>query len=59
MLVASHEYDLQAALKRGWKTAFIMRVDESLLSRKQFFMKKSQYDYVAKSFTDLAEQLGL
>jgi 2-haloacid dehalogenase len=59
MLVASHEYDLQAALKRGWKTAFIMRVDESLLSRKQFFTKKSQYDYVAKSFTDLAEQLGL
>jgi 2-haloacid dehalogenase len=59
MLVASHEYDLQAAKKLGWKTAFIMRDNESLLSRIHLFSKKFQYDYVAISFTDLAEQLGV
>lgn len=59
MLVASHEYDLQAAKKLGWKTAFIIRDDESLLSRLQFLSKKLRYDFVASSFTDLAEQLGV
>jgi 2-haloacid dehalogenase len=53
MMVAAHEHDLQSARKHGLRTAFVHRpAEESEIPPSE------RYDFVAKDFRDLAQQLG-
>lgn len=58
MLVAAHNYDLAAARKQGFKTAFVARPTEYGPRQSRDFKAESDWDYVAKDFVDLAERLG-
>ena len=60
MMVAAHAGDLDAAKALGLHTAFVHRPNEYGPTAKQPVMPEAgKYDFLAKSFTDLAMQLGL
>ncbi len=58
MLVAAHNYDLAAARKHGYKTAFVARPTEYGPRQQKDFKAESDWDYGAKDFGELAEMLG-
>jgi 2-haloacid dehalogenase len=58
MLVAAHNYDLAAARRHGFKTAFVARQAEYGPRQARDFKAESDWDYVAGDFVDLAEKLG-
>ena len=58
MLVAAHNGDLVAAKKTGMRTAFVRRATEYGLNETSAQKAEHDFDYVAESFIDLAEQLG-
>ncbi|MFE6857593.1 haloacid dehalogenase type II [Nocardia sp. NPDC057668] len=58
MMVASHKYDIRAAARLGFRTAFISRPDEfgdPALADAEF---SDEFDINARDFQDLADQLG-
>ena len=59
MLVAAHENDLQAAQKHGLKTAFVHRPLEHGPGKASSIPPAGTFDFVAKDFLDLADQLGV
>jgi 2-haloacid dehalogenase len=58
MMVAAHEHDLQAAEKRGLRTAFVHRPKEHGAGNGAEVPPADRYDIVAKDMLDLADQLG-
>lgn len=58
MMVAAHEHDLQAARKHGLRTAFVHRPLEHGPGKESEIAPTERYDFVAKDFCDLAQQLG-
>ncbi len=58
MLVAAHEYDLNAARACGLKTAYILRDHASDPSKADNAEPIETWDYWANSLTELAEFLG-
>ena len=58
MLVAAHNYDLDAARSHGFKTAFVARPTEYGPRQARDFKAESEWDYVAVDFEDLAQQAG-
>ena len=58
MMVAAHEHDLKAARKHGLRTAFVHRPLERGPGKKSEIAPTEPYDFVAKDFCDLAQQLG-
>ena len=58
MMVAAHEHDLQSAQKYGLRTAFVHRPLEHGLGKAGAIPATDKYDFVAKDFLDLADQLG-
>lgn len=59
MMVACHVWDLDAARKRGLKTAFVSRPDEYGQGQSGPQPEPGTYDYHASDFLDLATQLGV
>jgi 2-haloacid dehalogenase len=59
MLVAAHENDLQAAKTHGLLTAFVHRPLEHGPGKASSMPPAGKYDFVAKDFLDLADQLGV
>jgi 2-haloacid dehalogenase len=59
MMVAAHEQDLQSAQKYGLRTAFVHRPLEHGPGKGAPIPPPDKYDYVAKDFLDLADQLGV
>ena len=59
MLVAAHENDLQSARSHGLKTAFVHRPMEHGPGKAAPFPAAGKYDFVAKDFLDLADQIGV
>ncbi|MCB1741702.1 MAG: haloacid dehalogenase type II [Gammaproteobacteria bacterium] len=58
MLVAAHNDDLAAARSNGLRTAFVARPHEYGPAQVKDVHATSDWDYVADSFTALADQLG-
>ena len=59
MMVASHQGDLKAAQAQGLRTAFVMRPDEfGGKGMGEELAVTGEWDVVASSFIDLAEQLA-
>jgi 2-haloacid dehalogenase len=58
LMVAAHDYDLNAAKAQGMHTAFVARPQE-LGAHPTGQVPSTSYDYNAESFTDLARQLGV
>ena len=58
MMVAAHEHDLQSARKHGLRTAFVHRPEEHGPGKQSEIPPIERYDFVAKDFRDLAQQLG-
>ncbi len=58
MLVAAHNYDLAAARRHGFKTAFVARPTEYGPRQSRDFKPESDWDFVAEDFADLASKLG-
>lgn len=58
-MVACHNFDLDAAKKCGFKTAFVYRPDEWGNEPPPSPEPTPHHDYVAKDFPDLARQLGV
>ena len=58
MLVAAHNYDLAAARRHGFKTAFVARPTEYGPRQSRDFKAESDWDLVAKDFEELAGMLG-
>lgn len=58
MLVAAHNSDLVAASQCGFKTAFVSRPNEHGPNQKIDLEATGDYDLVADSFLELADQLG-
>jgi 2-haloacid dehalogenase len=58
MMVAAHEHDLQSARKHGLRTAFVHRPLEHGPGKESEIPPTERYDFVAKDFRDLAQQLG-
>jgi 2-haloacid dehalogenase len=58
MMVAAHEHDLQSARKHGLRTAYVHRPMERGPGKESEFPPTERYDFVAKDFRDLAQQLG-
>jgi len=52
LMVAAHDYDLNAAKSLGFRTAYVARATEG-------GAPESAFDFNAASFTDLAHQLGV
>jgi len=59
MLVAAHENDLQAAKTHGLRTAFVHRPLEHGPGKASSIPQAGTFDFVAKDFLDLADQLGV
>ncbi len=57
MLVAAHNYDLAAARRHGYKTAFVARPAEYGPRQSRDFKAESDWEFVAKDFEELASQL--
>jgi 2-haloacid dehalogenase len=58
MMVAAHEHDLQSARKHGLRTAFVHRPMEHGPGKESEIPPTERFDFVAKDFRDLAQQLG-
>ncbi|MGD2141631.1 MAG: haloacid dehalogenase type II, partial [Burkholderiales bacterium] len=58
-MVACHNFDLDAAKKCGFKTAFVHRPAEWGNEPPPSPEPTPHHDYVAKDFPDLARQLGV
>lgn len=58
MLVAAHNSDLVAAADCGIRTAFVSRPTEYGPNQDKDFEAEHDFDYVARDFLDLADQLG-
>jgi 2-haloacid dehalogenase len=58
MMVAAHEHDLQSAQKHRLRTAFVHRPAEHGPGKESEIPPSERYDFVAKDFRDLAQQLG-
>ncbi len=58
MMVAAHNSDLAAASVLGFKTAFVLRPTEYGPGQTTDLAPEGEWDLVAESFVDLAEQLG-
>jgi 2-haloacid dehalogenase len=58
MMVACHVSDLQAAAARGLRTAFVLRPDEYGTGRGGPLPSVGEFDFEARDFIDLANQLG-
>ena len=58
MLVAAHNSDLVAAGECGMRTAFVSRPTEYGPNQDRDFEAEHDFDYVARDFLDLADQLG-
>ena len=58
MLVAAHNSDLVAAAGCGMRTAFVARPTEYGPHQDKDFDAEHDFDYVARDFLDLADQLG-
>ena len=59
MMVAAHERDLEAAKKLGRRTAFVHRPLEHGPGKASPIPQSGKFDFVAKDFLDLADQLGV
>ncbi len=59
MLVAAHNDDLLAARAVGFQTAFVSRPTEYGSGQSKDFEAEHDFELVADSFEDLAQQLGL
>jgi len=59
VMVAAHERDLQAAGTLGLRTAFVHRPLEHGPGKASSMPPAEKYDFVAKDFLDLADQLGV
>ena len=59
MMVACHNFDLDAAKKAGFNTALIRRPDESGAEGPPDPEPNPAHDIVADGFPDLARQLGV
>ena len=57
MLVAAHSGDLRAAAAAGLHTAFVSRPEEYGPTRKADAPGKGEFDFMARDFEDLADQL--
>ena len=58
MLVAAHNADLMAARTQGFRTAFIARPTEYGDRQKVDFKAEHDFDIIATSMVDVADQLG-
>jgi 2-haloacid dehalogenase len=58
MLVAAHNYDLVAAGRIGYRTAFVVRPTEYGPGQTRDLRPEQPFDLVAKDLVDLADQLG-
>jgi len=58
MLVAAHNNDLRGAIDAGLKAALVTRPDEFGDAKKPDLEPEADFDYFAKDFHDLANQLG-
>ena len=58
MMVASHKYDIRAAGRLGFRTAFIARPMEFGVDGEADVAYSDEFDLNAADFLDLAEQLG-
>ncbi|MBI06981.1 MAG: haloacid dehalogenase type II [Rhodospirillaceae bacterium] len=58
MMVAAHNGDLAAAAALGFKTALVLRPGEYGPGQTTDLKPEAEWDVVAESFLDLAEQLG-
>ena len=58
MLVAAHNNDLRGAINAGLKAALVTRPDEFGDSKAPDLEPEPDFDYFAKDFHDLADQLG-
>lgn len=58
MMTAAHNNDLVAASQQGFRTAFVLRPTEHGPDQATDTKAELDFDYVADSFTDLADQLG-
>lgn len=59
MLVAAHNYDLEAARSHGWRTGFVARPAEYGPRKKSDVAGPGQWDYVTASLEELAEKMGV
>jgi 2-haloacid dehalogenase len=59
MMVAAHAGDLQSAKELGLKTAYVHRPQEFGPARVPTPPEAGRFDYMAKSFVELASQLGV
>jgi 2-haloacid dehalogenase len=58
MLVAAHEYDLEAAQKHGLRTAYVHRPLEHGPGKPVAIPPAGKYDLLAQDLLDLANQIG-
>ena len=58
MMVASHKYDIRAAARLGFRTAFVARPLEFGAGFEADVAYSDEFDINAADFVDLAEQLG-
>jgi 2-haloacid dehalogenase len=58
MMVAAHEHDLQSAQRHGLRTAYVHRPMEHGAGKASKIPPIERYDFVAKDFGELAQQLG-
>ena len=58
MMVAAHNFDLRGAINAGLKAALVIRPDEFGDSKDPDLEAEPDFDYFAKDFHDLADQLG-
>ena len=59
MMVAAHERDLESAQKYGLRTAFVHRPLEHGPGKVAPIPPANKYDFVARDFLDLTDQLGV
>jgi 2-haloacid dehalogenase len=59
MMVASHKYDIRAAARLGFRTAFVARPLEFGADGTADVAYEEEFDVNAADFLDLAEQLGV
>lgn len=58
VMVAAHNYDLEAAVGCGLRAAFVARPDEYGPAEKADLAPSRPWDFVARDFVELAQQLG-
>jgi 2-haloacid dehalogenase len=58
MMTAAHNNDLVAASRQGFRTAFVLRPVEYGPNQHKDTKAEHEFDYIAKDFIELADQLG-